>query len=211
MAIGHLSIQDISDADVGTWVNELYLDRALTISDGNARFLHRLSEQFGLPRQEAPAVAESVLGVGLVDTLGGEYVLFGAEEGPGIWRSSVALETPVSEIEFHAPVLDWFRGATATLSERDAALWLHAEIDMERKPLANDLAPFRLQDFQLPFWNQSSSGASGEAGQNEPPADPAPRADSATPAEGVLPPKPPTEELPPPEPLPRPLPLTPPK
>ncbi|HEV7279505.1 MAG TPA: hypothetical protein VGN57_04760 [Pirellulaceae bacterium] len=207
MAIGHLSIQDLTDADVGTWVNALYLDRALTISDGNARFLHRLSEQFGLPRQEAPAVAERILGAELVDTLGGEYVLFGAEEGPGIWRSSITLEKPMSEIEFHAPVLDWFRGATATLSERDAALWLHTEIDMERKPLANDLAPFKLPDFQLPFWNRSGSAPSGDAAPERPPADPAPRADSAAPADGVLPAKPPTEELPPPEPLPRPLPL----
>lgn len=200
MAIGRLSITDLTDADVGTWVNELYLDRALTISDGNARFLHRLSEQFGLPRQEAPAVAQRVLGAEMVDTLGGEYVLTGAEEGPGIWRSSVAWEKPVSEIEFQAPVLEWFRGATATLSERDSALWLHADIDMQRKPLADDLKPFQLPEFQLPFW--SSPKKNGTEGEPEAPA---------RTTEGVLPPAVPTEELPPPEPLPRPLPLTAPK
>lgn len=200
MAIGHLSIIDLSDADVGTWVNGLYRDRALVISDGNARFLHRLSEQLGLPRQEAPAVAARVLDAELVDTLGGEYVLIGQEEGPGIWRSSVTLEKPIEEIAFQAPVLDWFRGMTATLSERDSALWLHAEIDMERKPLANDLEPFKLPDFKLPFWNNGNSSEGSEKREEET-AEELPST-----SEGILPPDVPTETLPPPEPLPEPLP-----
>ncbi len=142
-----IRVGDLSTAKLQTWVNSLAHTRSYQASLGNAKLLHALSQQLGVPRDEARSVAEQLLDTKLVCTLGGEYKLNQQPGRVALWQSSHWPDpvTGASAAEYRAPLLDWFRGMQAELTMYQDRVVVHAVLDMQRKPSEKKI--------ELPFFN----------------------------------------------------------
>jgi hypothetical protein len=145
-----VNVADLSLSKISGWLSQLNYDRSRQTSVGNAQFLHLLSQQLRVPREDARTVAEQLLDVELLCTLGGEYEFQQPRRGPGHWASTAwdqsSSASRAMPDDYQAPVLAWFRGLTADLTMHEDKLIVHAEIDMKRKP--HD-AKTELQRFKL--------------------------------------------------------------
>ena len=174
-------IGDISQAQLQGWVNSLAYTRALQASRGNVKLLHALSQQLGVPREQALEVAENLLDAELVCTLGGQYRLTQTPAQLALWRSDRWPDAAAAADEYRAPLLTWFRGLDADLTMQRDMLVLHATLDMQRKPAAPKI--------ELPFFKSLFGG--GKQPGESPPAPPTPPPPTPPP-----PPPPPGEQLP---------------
>jgi hypothetical protein len=177
-------IGDVSQAQLQSWVNSLAYSRAYQVSVGNARLLHALSQQLGVPREDALLEAQRLLDAKLVCSLGGEYQLEQPPGGLPLWASTKwpnpATGRPPAD--FRAPLLDWFRGLEAELTKYGDRLIVHATIDMQRKPTEKPKADLPLFDFNW-FGGDTKKDAKPAV------AEPAPeKPKPAPPAEAVPPP-----------------------
>ncbi len=173
-----LHVGDLSQARLQNWVNSLAYSRAHQASVGNAKLLHMLSQQLGVPRDRALDAAEGLLDAKLLCSLGGEYRLIEAPGQMALWQSDKWLDPaagPAAD-EYRAPLLVWFRGVDADLTMYNDRVVVHATLDMQRKATEPKV--------ELPFFNNLFGG-----GKKEP--------DAKRPA--VPPPPPPGEDLPAPE------------
>jgi hypothetical protein len=110
-----IHVGDLSQAELSAWVNNLTFGRAWLASVGNAKLLHTMSQQLGVPREDAHRAAEHLLDSRLVCSLGGDYRL---DATTGLWTSSA---WSPGELErrpdgYTAPLLEWFRGLDAELT-----------------------------------------------------------------------------------------------
>lgn len=131
-----MRVGDLSTSQLQTWVNSLAHARSYQASLGNAKLLHALSQQLGVPRDDARSVAERLIDAKLVCALGGDYEL---KQQPGrvpLWQSSHWPDpvTGAAPAEYRAPLLDWFRGMESELTMYQDRVVVHAVLDMQRKP-----------------------------------------------------------------------------
>jgi len=142
-----IRVGDLSTAQLQTWVNSLAHARSHQASLGNAKLLHALSQQLGVPRDEARSVAERLLDAKLMCTLGGDYQLAQRPGRVALWQSTHWPDpvTGALPAEYRAPLLDWFRGMEAEMTMYEDCVILHAVLDMQRKPSEKKV--------QLPFFN----------------------------------------------------------
>lgn len=132
-----LHVGDLSTSQLSAWVNAMLFERASQASAGNVQLLHTLTTQLGVPAAEAKETAERLLGAKLICPLGGEYELVALEGGADIWHSTAWLPGPNGEspvADYQATLLEWFRGLDAGLTKEADRLFVHAELDMQRKP-----------------------------------------------------------------------------
>lgn len=129
-----LYVGDLSESTLRYWVNSMAFSRARQTSLGNSRMLHSMTQQLRVPSAEAKAVTESILNVGLVCALGGEYAPVAGGPLDGFWLSNaVGAPTGVKlPAEFEAPVLNWFRGLEASMLKTERQVQLHLELDIAR-------------------------------------------------------------------------------
>ncbi len=123
-----LRVDDLAGTNLANWVNREGYQRAVKVSDGNARLLDTLQDQFRLPAADCLPAAQSVLDATLTDPLGGKY------ESSGGARKPLAGARPGSR-ELHRPTISfprWFGFVRI-----DAQAWfdqgrlvLHAELEM---------------------------------------------------------------------------------
>lgn len=140
-------VGDLHDSQLEEWVNAQLFQQSATASRAGANFLGLITRQLKVPPAEAYDVAGRLLGGRLQDPLGGTYVLVNADDPQGtarwvsdVWqeessRSLLAnrLSAPgQSPTEYVAPVLSWFRGGHARLTQYDERLVADAVIDIER-------------------------------------------------------------------------------
>ncbi len=114
------------------WVNGQLYTRAAEASESGTNFLNLLSRQLGVPPREAPDVAERIFGMRLQCSLGGEYEF---DEASGRWVSSAwqgrePADAPAAD--YIAPVMTWFRGGDATVTQYADRLIANVVIDVER-------------------------------------------------------------------------------
>ncbi|MCH7729563.1 MAG: hypothetical protein IH991_24260, partial [Planctomycetes bacterium] len=140
-----IHVGDLSKSKLAPWVSSLNYQRALQTSNGNLRLMHALSQQLGVPRDDALATAEDLLNVKMVCTLGGEYKMAKTRDGLVHWQTTKWQNNRPAE--FEAPMLKWFRGLDASLTRDGDRLMLHAEIDMQRKDSGG--GGFKLPSFNL--------------------------------------------------------------
>jgi hypothetical protein len=131
-------VRDLSQTRISEWLSALNYQRAYQTSLGNTRFLHALSQQFQLPREEALQTAEALLDVQLICALDGEYQLVPPESGLNYWVSSNWPgigdgKDGTSRADYQAPFLKWFRGLEADATMLNDKLIVHAQLDMQRK------------------------------------------------------------------------------
>lgn len=170
-----IHVGDLSQSKLRSLINELQFQRAYQASLGNARWLHSLTQQLDVPREEALATAEQLLDAKLTCTLGGQYELSIRDDGSALW---VSTHWPVGQDgnaaggdappPYTAPLLEWFRGADAGLTMYGDRVVTRAVIDLQRKPAEALAAPLPLFDLFQQFGKP--------AGKAAPPAAPKPSA-----------------------------------
>ena len=153
-AQGRLFVGDLKNAQISALVNNLSYSRAMQASLGNARFLHLLQQQLGVPKEESLAVAEELIDADLVCSLEGEYVLQQERGRPSAWVSTAWLEDPFAgrfgmPATYEAPVLNWFRGAEAEMVMYEDRVVVRGVVDIERAPVEQKALP-ALPLFNLP-------------------------------------------------------------
>ncbi len=121
-----IHIDDLTKSKVRSWFAALDFQRAYQTSVGNTRLLHNMTQQLGVPADEALSTAEKVLGVTLICALGGEYELlshplYGQHWSSTRWPSRVA-EAESPKATFASPVMAWFRGLDAEFTMKSDRL-----------------------------------------------------------------------------------------
>jgi len=140
-----LEIQDPSKSKLRDWVNVVNYRRSWQTSVANVRLLNVLTEQFGVPEEQARQVAEDLLDVRLVCSLGGEYRVT-ETEGRKAWSSSLwpSFSAPTLPEGYTAPLLKWFRGLELEVTKLDNQFSVHGFIDIERESAPSSLPGFDL-------------------------------------------------------------------
>ena len=141
-----IHVGDLSQAELSAWVNNLTYGRAYLASLGNAKLLHTMSQQLGVPHAEALRQAEHLLDARLVCSLGGEYQW---NEQTGLWNSTAWPPSRPDQRppDYAAPLLEWFRGFDAELVMHEESVLLQAALDLQRKP--HEKPRFQLPRFSL--------------------------------------------------------------
>ncbi len=131
-----IRIGNLKGSQIEGWVNDQLYQRARGASVAGANFLSLLSRQLSVEPGDALRSAEQVLGASLRCTLGGQYQF---SEPTGRWVSSSWNGVAPGEAapqDYVAPVMTWFRGATASLTQYSDRVVADATIDIARqKPI----------------------------------------------------------------------------
>ena len=143
-----VEVADLTETQLAGLIHQISYSRALQSSAGNARFLHTLSQQFQIDRAQAPSAARRLLDVKLLCALGGQYELSEHPSGLSTWLSDAWPKSAPVEVpdDYRAPLLVWFRGLDAELSQLEDKIVLHVETDMKLPPAQRkgDLPVFNL-------------------------------------------------------------------
>ncbi len=139
-----LHVGDLTKAKLSEYVNAQAYLRARKTSASNTTFLHNLSMQFQLPREDCLAVAQNLLDAKLICPLGGSYKLKDLDNGLRAW-SSTSVAAKGKKLEFNLPAgylpppMNWFRGLDLEFAMYENSLSALATIEVERK---SPIAPF---------------------------------------------------------------------
>lgn len=141
-----LEIGDLLNSKIKAWANTITYRRSWQTSISNARLLNLLVQQFDIDPESAMEVAERMLNVDLVCSLGGEYELTTLPSGRKIWRSNAwpDFSNPQIPGDYVAPLLQWFRGLNIEAVRDDAQISIHGYADIQRSPQKKALPSFNL-------------------------------------------------------------------
>jgi len=128
-----LQAGNLKGSQLEGWVNAQLYDRAREGSVAGANFLGLLSRQLDVPVEDARDAAERILGARLQCPLGGQYRF---SDSSNHWVSTAwgaDQAAPTMPSDYQAPMLTWFRGAAASLTQYDDRLVADAVVDVQRK------------------------------------------------------------------------------
>ena len=144
-----LKVGNLLDSQLEGWVNDQFFKQNFVKSQSGAELLTMLTRQLRVPPEQALATAETLLGGPLQDPLGGTYhwteVPSRSSTTPshrawisdawpiGDEASRLAGNAPTAPAGYVAPVLSWFRGGSAELTQYSDRVVVDAVIDVERK------------------------------------------------------------------------------
>ena len=139
-----VEVGDLLNSKIKAWANTITYRRSWQTSIANVQLLNMLVQQFGIAPESAMEVAERMLNVDLVCSLGGEYELTTLPSGRKIWRSSAwpSFSQPVLPDEYVAPVLKWFRGLNFEAFHDETQFSIHGYIDIQRSEAKKKLPSF---------------------------------------------------------------------
>ena len=142
---GKIRVGNIAESKLRDWANTLNYRRSWQTSLANVRMLNTLANQFRLKPELAKRVAEQMLDVKLVCSLGGEYVLKETLGGRQVWCSTAwpNFLNPVIPADYEAPILGWFRGAELEVTQAETQFAVHGFFDVKRNG-ESDLPSFKI-------------------------------------------------------------------
>ncbi len=159
-----LTIGDLHQSEIKTWVNSVNYRRSWETSIANIRLLNTLTQQFGIPPEITRAVAEKMLNVDLVCSLGGNYELYQIHSGRKLWASTAwpSFTAPQQPPDYVAPLLSWFRGAEVEVTKSENQFAVHGFLDIERDPQESKM---KLPSFDMfkGFGNMFGAGGEGKS------------------------------------------------
>ena len=126
-------IGNLSGSQISTWVNSQLYDNARESSVAGANFLNLLMRQLGVDKAEALEMSEIILSSRLQCPLGGDYQY---SDASGKWISTAwsgEVAPPVAPLNYVSPVMTWFRGATASLTQHSDRVVADVVVDVQRK------------------------------------------------------------------------------
>ena len=137
-----LRVGDIANSNLRRWANVLFYEQGWKTSIANVRLLNLMIQQFNLPADTALAQAELLLGVKLACPLEGQYVLAAAslerDAKPQdlIWQSTnwPSFDDPRIPEDYTSPPMEWFRGLSLDVYQRDTQFVVHGHLDIARNP-----------------------------------------------------------------------------
>ena len=114
------------------WVNEQLYRRSRDGSAAGADFLGMLQRQLGIPPTHAKAATAQILGADLQCTLNGSYEYNEQSKrwSSTAWSGMNAPETPPPG--YISPILGWFRGGEASLTQYADRLVVDATVEIQR-------------------------------------------------------------------------------
>ncbi|WP_164104270.1 hypothetical protein [Candidatus Laterigemmans baculatus] len=146
-----LHVDNLQGTQLEQWVSEQLYARNYQTSLAGARLLDSLTQQLKVDQDAAAEVAATLLDAELQCPLGGEYVLR-SDGGATRWVSTAWADASSPEVMpagYTPPLLRWFRGTAARLTQYDARLVLDAVVDMEgadgRVPASPEQPPAQRQ------------------------------------------------------------------
>ena len=129
-----LEVGDLARSKISGWANTVNYRRSWQTSIANVKLLNMLTQQFGVPVDQAMETAERLLNVELVCSLGGEYEVIELDSGRKLWQSTKwpSFTNPQLPPSYKAPVLNWFRGLQAEVVKGQTQFSIHGYLDIER-------------------------------------------------------------------------------
>jgi hypothetical protein len=128
-----IRIGNLNGSQIENWVNGQLYELSSAASGAGANFLGLLSRQLRVNPSQVGSASEKIMGAEVQCTLGGEYQ-YAAEVGhwsSTAWQGDMLPAT--APPDYVAPLLEWFRGTSATVTQYDDRLVADAEIDIQRK------------------------------------------------------------------------------
>ncbi len=123
-------VGNLDGSQLEGYVNELLYERAAKASAAGAEFLQLLNSQLGVKADTVSPETARILGGSMQCPLGGQYELSARNQWfSTAWGAASQEPTPLSPPGYQAPILQWFRGLDATLTQYPNRLI--ADIDVE--------------------------------------------------------------------------------
>ncbi len=129
-----LRVGDLAASKIKVWANTLNFRRSWQASIANVRLLNMLHQQFAIPIEKAADVAQRILDVDLVCSLGGNYQTVRLPAGRTVWVSDAwpSFDARVLPSDYVAPLLRWFRGLELQVVKEQTQFSIHGFLDIER-------------------------------------------------------------------------------
>jgi hypothetical protein len=129
-----LRIGDLASSKIKVWANALNFRRSWQASIANVRLLNVLHQQFAIPIDRAAEVAQDILNVDLVCSLGGEYQTTELLSGRTVWVSDAwpRFDAKALPEQYVAPLLKWFRGLELEVIKEQTQFKIHGVLDIQR-------------------------------------------------------------------------------
>lgn len=128
-------VGNLVGSELEGWANDQLHGQAAELSQAGAEFLNQLSEQLKLKPDDADQAAQWLLAGQLVCPLGGEYQRIDTARGEqwvsSQWDATTAAPRAKAPADYKAPVLQWFRGLDANLTQFEDRLVVDAVIDTQ--------------------------------------------------------------------------------
>lgn len=132
-----LHIQNLAGTELEGWVNGQLYKQASQMSLAGAAFLNRLSTQLRMAPDQAEAMDSWLLAGDLACPLRGTYTFEKTRRGErwvsSAWDSKTALPAVQVPADYQAPMLAWFRGLQANLTQYEDRLVFDATLDTEHQ------------------------------------------------------------------------------
>lgn len=128
-----MRIGNLNGSQIENWVNGQLYDLSSQGSAAGANFLGMLTRQLRVDPSQVGSASEKILGAEIQCTLGGEYQ-YAAEVAR--WSSTAwqgDMLPTIAPPDYVAPVLQWFRGTSAEVTQFDDRLVADAVIDIQRQ------------------------------------------------------------------------------
>lgn len=134
-----IRVGNLKDSKLESWANAELFQRTVATSKAGADLLNLLTRQLKVDRDLALQVAEDLLGAKLQDPLGGQYRLVTTAAAltdhthwvSSKWNDAVPPTAPPTD--YQAPILQWFRGGSANLTQLDDRVSATVQLDIQRK------------------------------------------------------------------------------
>ena len=133
LATARMRIGSLKGSQLEGYVNDQLYRRAAVSSEAGANFLNLLSRQLKVPPEGALTTANDILGNRLQCPLGGEYQY---SQTSARWISTAwngPVPPPRVPDSYVSPVLNWFRGAEATMTQYADRLVADAAVTVKRQ------------------------------------------------------------------------------
>ena len=127
-----IRIGDLGGSQLQSWVNQQLYQRASQSSSAGAKYLELISRNLPVASENALSFVEEILDARVQCTLGGDYEQI--SDDPPIWRSTAwnAQQPPEeSPDNYQAPILRWFHGVEARLTQLDERIIVDLYLDLQ--------------------------------------------------------------------------------
>ncbi|MGB7329514.1 MAG: hypothetical protein WBD31_31840, partial [Rubripirellula sp.] len=123
---------NLKGSQIEGWVNRQLYDRARQSSVAGASLLSLVTRQLGVAPERAEAEVQRILGVKLQCPLGGQYEYSQVSHRwiSTAWQGEVA--PAFAPVDYVAPPMKWFRGASATVTQYADRLVVDSVMDVAR-------------------------------------------------------------------------------